>query len=99
MEDFEQKYKALKAQWLTDAEIAKKLFTNTGTLDKWKRQYGIKWPNKCKKNPRDVTEAQFAKAAEIGLSRRRVLTRIRDDGWSTERAISEPLKKRRNRSH
>ena len=77
---------------LTDLECAKKLGISRDKLIAKKKQWGINL-RRQKDNMFGVSEPDFEKGRKIGLSRKLILNRVRDHGWTVEKAVNEPKDK------
>lgn len=77
---------------LTDKECAKRMGISRDELIKRKKQWGMKF-RRQKDNIQGVSEYDFNRGSKIGLSRSRILKRVRDLGWDVERAVTEKLDK------
>jgi hypothetical protein len=77
---------------LTDRDIAKKLGITRYKLMEMKKTWGLNL-RKQKDNVCGLSEEDFKRGNKIGLTRRRILKRVRDLGWTIEMAITEPLDK------
>jgi hypothetical protein len=75
---------------LTDIEIAKEFSVHRDTITNWKKSYGVPDVRKPRKNYQGVTEEQLLKGESIGLSRRFILRRVREYGWTPEQAVNTP---------
>jgi hypothetical protein len=87
---FTKDYLMLKSLGYTDVEIAKEMSVHRDTITNWKKTYKIPDIRKPRKNYQGVTEEQLLKGESIGLSRRFMLRRVREYGWTPEQAVSTP---------
>jgi hypothetical protein len=95
--EFRKMYFDLKKEGLTDGEICERLFISRVTLNAFKDVYGVETV-KIRKNKVGVTEEHFRKGAEIGLTRRMILRRVRE-GIKVDVAIITPKQKGKRITH
>lgn len=88
---WEDKYIELRNEGLKDREIAKLFGVCKDTIVRIKKIYGIP----CfRQNEQGVTHEQLKQAEEKGLSRRLVLRRVREYGYSVDDAVNTPKNRR-----
>jgi hypothetical protein len=90
MKNFKTQYLALKSMGLTDIEIAKEFSVHRDTITNWKKSYGVPDVRKPRKNYQGVTEEQLKLGESRGFSRRFILRRVREYGYTPEQAINTP---------
>jgi hypothetical protein len=90
MKSFKTQYLALKRLGLTDIEIAKEFNVHRDTITNWKKSYGVPDVRKPRKNYQGVTEEQLQLGESRGFSRRFILRRVREYGYTPEQAINTP---------
>ena len=74
---------------LSDRDISKRLGISRDRMIALKKEWGLKFKRQ-KDNMYGVSEEDFKQGSKIGLHRKLILNRIRDLGWTVEKAISEP---------
>lgn len=73
------------------------MFIAIQTLRNYKKKYDVPFIKAPMRNRQGITEEQFKQAESIGLDRHVVLLRVREYGWTIEKAISTPKKARNKR--
>ena len=91
-EEFTKFYLKRKEERYLDKEIAKELHVSHVIFSTLKTMYDLHYGEKIRRNKQGLTEEDFRKGEQIGLTRRTMLRRRRD-GWSIRRAITTPIDK------
>jgi hypothetical protein len=92
-DDFIEIYTSLKKQHLLDKEIAARMYITKNTLYLLKKAYGVPLIKGCTRelhNPYGLTRDLLEQAKEIGLESHIINQRVREYGWSLEKALKVP---------
>jgi transposase len=93
---FKEKYLEMKEKGLTDYEIAEHFNVCRDTITRWKKRYDVSSPMKIRHNKFNVPEHVIQMGVKNGISRRLLLRRIREYGFTWYQAVHTPLQKRRS---
>jgi hypothetical protein len=89
---FKDIYLEMKDKGMLDSEIALELDICRDTLSRWKKRFNIEAP-RMKHNRCNVPEHIIKAGVEKGISRRLLLRRIREYGFSYYEAVHTPINK------
>lgn len=101
LNEFKEKYLALKEKGLKDKEIAKELFLTKSSLYTRKKKAGLSMKHYSQqlkgKYQYGITAEEMEEARKIGLHRQTIYTRIKRLGWSKKDALTIRAKKYKTR--
>jgi hypothetical protein len=101
LNEFKEKYLALKKKGLKDKEIAKELFLTKSSLYARKKKAGFSMKHYSQqlkgKYQYGITAEEMEEARKIGLHRQTIYTRIKRLGWSKKDALTIRAKKCKSR--
>ncbi|NRD80312.1 hypothetical protein HPT25_23605 [Bacillus sp. BRMEA1] len=88
IENFKERYLALKAEGKTDMQVARLFYVGHNSLYKLKKEHGLLGVSSYK--PLNVTDEQLKIAVSNGIDKNTLRLRIIHHGWDVESAITTP---------